>query len=716
MALNKIGKFIVLCNVYLLLFVTNTEAQNNTIDSLLNVLEKAEHDSIRMFALFDISWELMDIGDPNQAIEHANQALETGRRINHIRGISVTLSALGKFHLSNSEYKKALEYFQEVLMMDKASQNKKGIAVCLNDIGNVYSEQSEYSKAMEAYNQSLRIYSEIGDRSGLSMSYNNIGNLFIDQEDNLKALEYYHKSLDIDQELNDIPGVGIMYNNIAGIYQTLDDYLKARDYYLKSLKIRKDIQNFPGISATVYNLGEMYLDLFIEADSVKEKFLKAAELDFMPNDDALNVLLLDTALSCFLQSAEIDTKFQNQYDLTYSLWGIGKVWEKKGRPAIAIKYLSRAANIADKIGAKERVKSVSENLYTCYKSLNNSDSALFWFEKSVVLKDSIYSIENQKEFGRQEAKHEHEKELALMDEQRKRQKLITYSVGSGLGFVLLFAFVIVNRLRITRRQKSIIEDQKVIVEVKNKEILDSINYAKRLQDAILPSDNSVKQSLPESFILYQPKDIVAGDFYWFEQLEDLIFLAAADCTGHGVPGAMVSVVCSNALHRAVKEFNITDPGKILDKVRELVIETFEKSESEVKDGMDISLCTLNKTTGELNWAGANNPLWIISNGELKEIKADKQPIGVYYDIKCFTTHTIQLDKREVIYLFTDGFVDQFGGDNGKKFKSANFKKLLLSLENETMESQKRIISNVFERWKGDLEQIDDVCMIGVRIL
>lgn len=285
-------------------------------------------------------------------------------------------------------------------------------------------------------------------------------------------------------------------------------------------------------------------------------------------------------------------------------------------------------------------------------------------------------------------------------------------------------------------QQLIAEHQKELVEEKNKEILDSIAYAKRLQDAILPPDKLVNEKLPNSFILYKPKDIVAGDFYWMESVDqDEVLFAAADCTGHGVPGAMVSVVCSNALDRTVKEFGIVETGKVLDKVTDLVIETFEKSEDEVKDGMDISLCKMRYEelggNAKIQYAGANNPLWIISKREdigygdtvnlseggfhLHEIKATKQPVGQYAERRPFESHDLILEKGEIFYLFTDGFADQFGGDRGKKYKYKTFKRYLLANAEKSMKEQKGIIDNEFEMWKGEFEQVDDVCIIGVRI-
>lgn len=269
---------------------------------------------------------------------------------------------------------------------------------------------------------------------------------------------------------------------------------------------------------------------------------------------------------------------------------------------------------------------------------------------------------------------------------------------------------------VVRRKQS--EDK---IKEQFEEIHDSIKYAKRIQTAILPPDRLVKEYLPQSFILYKPKDIVAGDFYWMETIkrppEEIILFAAADCTGHGVPGAMVSVVCNNGLNRSVREYGLIEPGKILDKTREIVIQEFEKSDEEVKDGMDISLCALDLISNKLMWSGANNPLWIIRFGktEVEEIKANKQPIGKYAEPKPFTTHELLLNKGDTIYVFTDGYQDQFGGEKGKKFKASKMKEYLLSIQHESMNRQRELIDQTFELWKGTLEQIDDVCLIGVRI-
>jgi serine phosphatase RsbU (regulator of sigma subunit) len=255
----------------------------------------------------------------------------------------------------------------------------------------------------------------------------------------------------------------------------------------------------------------------------------------------------------------------------------------------------------------------------------------------------------------------------------------------------------------------------MIVEEKNKEITDSITYAKRLQNAIMPSESLIKEHLPDSFIFYKPKAIVAGDFYWMNVSADRsnILFAVADSTGHGVPGAMVSIVCSNALNRSVNEFGLTDPGKILDKTRELVLETFATSDEDVTDGMDISLVSIEGT--RIRWAGANNPLWYIRSGEFGEITAHKQPIGKTDDASTFPTHTIELGKGDMVYLITDGYPDQFGGPKGKKFKYQNLKNLFIEIHSKPVDQQLSELNSTFDTWKGGLEQVDDVTIVGLKI-
>ena len=290
------------------------------------------------------------------------------------------------------------------------------------------------------------------------------------------------------------------------------------------------------------------------------------------------------------------------------------------------------------------------------------------------------------------------------------------------NFLVMFTFTTVFFTSFVKQNSSFQEKilrQNAILENKNTQITDSLKYAKHIQSALLPSVSMIKEYLAESFILYKPKDIVAGDFYWMHAKDsNRILFAAADSTGHGVPGAMVSVVCTNALNQAVKEFGLTDPGQILDKVRDLVADSFQHAHNaEVKDGMDISLCLIDKEKRTVKWAGANSPLWIIqeNSDELTVIKPDKQSVAKTETPVPFTTHTVQLNAGDCFYLFTDGYADQFGGSAAKKYMQKRIKKLLLSIYKKTMVTQKKLITDNLMHWMGKNEQVDDICFIGVKL-
>lgn len=338
--------------------------------------------------------------------------------------------------------------------------------------------------------------------------------------------------------------------------------------------------------------------------------------------------------------------------------------------------------MAEEMNIKIKLHGIYKVLSEIYEAKGDVWEALLFYKKYQIGKDEVLSQENSRKV----------KQLTMNYQMEAMQK-----------------------------EKEIFTLRNVELKSAIEEIESSVRYAKRIQNAILPSDKLVKTHLPDSFVLYKPKDIVAGDFYWVEQKDNCVVFAAADCTGHGVPGALVSVICNNSLNRNLHEKGILDPGKILDHTRENIIQQFEMAEDNVQDGMDISLCVLKKgdlnNSAQLLWSGANNPLWIIRENELIEYVPDKQPVGKFAHPKPFTTHAISLEKGDTIYLFTDGFQDQFGGDRsgGKKFKVARFKELVLSIQNESMDDQKQLLDSAFMAWKGNLEQVDDVCIIGLRL-
>ncbi len=574
------------------------------------------------------------------------------------------------------------------------------------------------------------------------------------QADNIRGIDYFTKALKIAEEINNLKDIANCINNIGVIYYEQGNNEKAMEYYLRSLDIAEKMKRKKSIAFSLGNLGNVYKNLnqYDKAIEVQERSLKIAEeiKDIETKANALHSLAViysdlkqdEKAIDYDSKALKIHEAADDQNAMAQSMIIIGLSYNRLNQTAKGIDILKKALDIGKEGGFVSTIRESSFNLYEIYKQQGKSTEALTMHELYIEMRDSIKNEEGQQAIMQQEMQYnydkqkaldekEQEKVLAISSEQEQKQKVISYSIAVGLLLVLLFAIFVFNRLRLTKKQKVIIELQKDLVEEKQKEILDSITYAKRLQEAILPPQHFVKQHLPESFIFYKPKDIVAGDFYWMEIVQfendkkekkgnvsensEIILIAAADCTGHGVPGAMVSVVCSNALNRAVFEFGNTEPGKILDKTRELVLETFSKSDTDVKDGMDISLAAINKSTGEIKWAGANSPFWYTKNGEMKEVKANKQPIGKTENPSPFTTHTIDIQEGDSIFMLTDGFADQFGGDKGKKFKYKPLKDMLLQNVNLTQEKQLQSLESAFDIWKSNLEQVDDVCVIGVRL-
>lgn len=643
-------------------------AQHRQLDSLNKVLESVQSDTGKVSVMNEISEILWRTGNYDSAMTYAQQAMEMAEKDSGSDNADIAKKGkillaqayrlYGIIYRHHGNYSKSLEYHLRALALNKETGNKSGIMVNLNNIGIVYWNMENYPKALEYFKNALDLAEAIGDKNNVGANIGNLGILYRDMGNYSKALEYDLKAMAIEQETGDQGGVATNLGNIGLLYTLQGDYAKAMDYNKRALAIDESIGDKVGMATNMNNIGNIY------RNQRKFSFAKA--------------------------------------------------------------YYDSAMAIALELGEKNQIKEVYQNRFVLDSLMGDFGAEAEDFKKFITYRDSLLSEENIKKATQAEMNYEfeqkqlvekaaQEKKDAIAAAEKKRQEAVIWFVSIGLIVVIVFSVMLFSRFRLTQKQKKIIEDQKGMVEEKNKELLDSINYAKRLQDAMHPPLAAIKKHFPESFVLYKPKDIVAGDFYWMETAGNHVLLAAADCTGHGVPGAMVSVLCSNALKSAVKEFKIYETGKILDKVTELVLEAFEKSESEVKDGMDISLCRINKSTGEAEWSGAYNPLCCVKDGKLVEVFPDKQPVGMHDNIKPFTTHKLNLKKGDMLYLFTDGYADQFGGPKGKKFKYKQLQETILAIKNESMESQKVILEKKLAEWMGSLEQLDDVLIMGISV-
>ena len=383
------------------------------------------------------------------------------------------------------------------------------------------------------------------------------------------------------------------------------------------------------------------------------------------------------------------------------------------------------------------IKLYSKTLYNVYKELGNRKKALEMHELYVKAKDSVAKIDVEEELYKFEVDKEYElkkqadsikhadeiliqqAENLAKEEQLKSEKQRRTGLLAIVGLVLVSLGFVFVQLRKTRAQKVVIEGQHQKLNQSHQEITDSINYAKRIQDALMTSTVYMKDVIPESFIFFQPKDVVSGDFYWVHRSpKGQIYFTVADCTGHGVPGAFMSMIGNSLLNEMIIENNIAETNLILDRVSNKVKKSLEQKgqDNQSKDGMDMVLCRLNEKKNELMFTGAKNSLVLIREGEVFEYKGDKRPVGFYLGkgIK-FTAQKINVQKNDMLYIYSDGFADQFGGERGKKYMSGKFKKFLLSISEMTMEQQEYLVKVEFTNWMGENEQIDDVCVMGVKV-
>jgi serine phosphatase RsbU (regulator of sigma subunit) len=281
-----------------------------------------------------------------------------------------------------------------------------------------------------------------------------------------------------------------------------------------------------------------------------------------------------------------------------------------------------------------------------------------------------------------------------------------------LGIMSLMAFF---AYRSKSKINSILERKNHLIEAQKKEITDSIRYAENIQRALLPHADVLQAVFPDSFLFHRPKDIVSGDFYWIYDFPDRVYFAVVDCTGHGVPGAFMSFIGTSALNRAITDLGLITPSDILSSLSDQVSETLRSGQgADVKDGMDLALCCYFKQTGELHYAGAYNPLWVMRNGEMEIIRANKQPVGNMSSHSPFTNHILNVSAGDAVYLFSDGFADQFGGAHDKRIGSAKFRSTLLAMKTKSLKEQGIALAAYFDAWKGTAEQVDDVCVMGVR--
>lgn len=669
-----------LYSLLFLLAIDFTSAQNRkNIDSLFSIINTTKYDSLKIEAYNELVWEYYGIKN-DSALYFAKKGISIAEKTNYKVGLGNALRYAGIVYERMANYPKALESQQKALSIYEKVDYKPGIANSLMNIGVIYKSGGEFSKALEYGYKSLKICEEIDQKPGIAANLGNLGNIHNQMGQKNKALECYLKAYEIDKEMKNDYGIGVSLVNIGSIYLAKKEYEKSLNYLIQSIEVRKKIGSIQGLAISYNTLGDVYL-------AIKNSY---------------------RAEECYRESLKLSKEsgaMDSEKDANHGLYTVSKM---RKDPANALVYYEEFVRLKDSIFNSEK-NEVLNSLKTQYELEKQ--------ESNLKLK-----ADNEKELIKEESRLREEHNKKRADQEHFIDQLIIIGVIVVLIVVLIFSFFLYNRFKITTKQNRIIESQKQVVEEKNKQITDSINYAQRIQTALLPAESDLKNVFAESFIYFQPKDIVSGDFIWLHRLKehnnDYFFFAVADCTGHGVPGGFMSMLGTSFLNEIVIEKRIHQPAEVLNTLREKVIHSLKQRDesAESKDGMDIVFLKFDMSKRELTYASANNGFYIVNaNGELKEFDPDKMPIGVYGEMNSFKQQTISLEKGSMIYTFTDGFADQFGGEAGKKFKYAQFEKLLVENASSAAETQKQRVIAAFSNWKKDYEQVDDVCLSGIRV-
>jgi serine phosphatase RsbU (regulator of sigma subunit)/tetratricopeptide (TPR) repeat protein len=688
--------------VLLCLLSFSAQSQTKVIDSLLNevsTLSRSLADVTRDTSMINAYYSLAD-----EFFEKDDQGKEQ-----YYTNLALDLIA------------PMLEKVQAGTKLSEWLIHQQGIG--FGNRGSYYQDIGDLSKALDNHLKALRNDEKINNIAGIERHLCNLAIVYGDLGDHQKSLDYYFAALKYAKLANIRSSEANLYGNIATAYYYMNENEKALMYERKSMDMFKALRDTAGIIFVLGNIGVTYKDIG------QDKMDAGKDPSEIPE--------FYTAVVYYKKALEMLGPNGNKSSRAIDMGSLGSVYTSLGKYEEAEKYLKESIRLSHEINDLYGIMEISESLSELYHKMAQ-DKGLHPAKRAEYLsmayakmlehntaKDSIFDKDKTSDITRKEMNYEYEKKEAIVkatqEAEKRTQRIIVGSVIFGLLLSLTFLIFIFRSLRTTKKQKQVIELQKQKVEEHRKGIIDSITYARRIQEALLKDEEHVTTHLPEHFVLYKPKDIVSGDFYWSAEKKGYWYICVADCTGHGVPGAFMSMLGIAYLNEINAGEEVLTPGQILDSLREKIVkELKQKGESgESHDGMDISMMRYNFRTREMIWAGANNALWISTKENdkkvIKETEPDKQPIGYTFDPIPFTDHHFILNQKDTVYLFSDGYADQFGGPKGKKFKSKQLQEKLLEISNEPLSRQKEILDSIFESWRGDLEQLDDVAIIGVRI-
>ncbi len=744
--------------IILLIYVGNafTQGYQNKIDSIKQIIVNEITDTV----LFNKYVEMCTIYrnvNIDSAVFYTNKAKQIYNNLKDVNKADldtfyfVLNNGIGLNYLQLGKYDSAEVVLNKIKEKAIKLGNKSTLLSTYINLGSLFDAKSDFNKALGFHLKSLKLAEELNKKEEISTAYNNVGLMHYQLGDYDRALFYYEKSLEIKIEIDDKGGVALLYNNIAIIYYFKNDIDKCMEYFKKALKIYENAGNKRRAAMVLSNLGELYLEVGL-------------------NKNAINYLEESIKLYENLKD------FNNVVSIKKL---IGQVYYEGADYKNAGKYYKQALSLSDSIGESKETIDLYSHIATLDSAQGDFKSAFLNILKYNQLNDSIFSLERKKAFDELQTKYETEKkeqQILLNQEQIKKQKIFNWALVIGILLVIIVAILFIRQNIIRKKannllmlknaeimqQKEEIETQRDEIEAQRDEITaqrdiaaeqrdlithqklaitDSIEYAKRIQNAVLPKNETLSRILNDYFILFKPKDVVSGDFYWVKEVNDLKVMLVADCTGHGVPGGFMSMLGIAFLNEIIKKPEVITSAHLLNELRDYVIEALKQKGDigDQADGMDIAVCVIHKNKNILQYSGANNSIYIVSDrnvmadnkgvkliefhpkdevnskNKLFECKPDKMPIAHFVKMHSFTSFDLSLSKGDTVYLFSDGYPDQFGGAKGKKYNYKRFKTLLLKISNKPMQEQCKALDEDLKQWKGKLFQVDDITVLGYRL-
>jgi serine phosphatase RsbU (regulator of sigma subunit) len=738
--MKKIFIFIAFC----CLSATFNGQELSQLDSLKLLLAEEKTDTGKVILHYRIAHELQNM-DLEASSDFARKALEESEQLKYLKGKGRALIQLGNIEQIKGNLNESERYTSEALEICKKIGDLAGTAICYNNLGISAHNRNDYQEALNYYKKSLEINRSINRKSGSATSLFSIGTVY----DNLgrydSALIYYIEAQSISESIHDAGLMAYANVSLANVYYKMGNIARSIKYNEDAIRQYENAGNDFGLLKVNLSLGQMLADADSNERAIMtyREALKTGYRIQSINDIAVSHFSLaniyeslgqtDSSLANYKKSLEKFIAVENYENIAFTLIAVARLDNLKKNHSEARLNLEEALNIAKNIGTPSVLAEGYREMALTYSYIHDYKNAYIFLNKYSAVKDSAMTEERQKQILELQTQYETEKKEKENILLRKDQQILQSARNSlivGALLLLLVALVIFNSLRLKRRdnkllreQKDEIARQKEIVEEQKASITDSIRYAKRIQAAMLPPSELINECVPDSFILYLPRDIVSGDYYWMKKIgKNRILVCAADCTGHGVPGAFMSMLgmslLSDIINRNLEQIigGKFTPGNILDNMRDRIKEALRQTgkEGESRDGMDMSLCIIETDTCKLQYAGANNSIYYVDKGTLTEIKATRNPIGIYLNEISFLTQEAIVPRGSVLYMFSDGYSDQIGSE-GSKFLSKNFKKMLSEISNLPVEEIREKLLKTHLDWRKEEEQVDDILVIGVRI-